>query len=174
MGVELGIALGELGADHLHQQRYQGLGFPLGHPGGGLVETEQAGSARHQAGQFHNPSGAGGQLGDKLVGVVAESEEADQVVSRPDLSPFAANTGRQSQGRRPEPSGQAPLQRHLHRLSHGEIGEQGGGLEGPSQAMPVAAMSGQPAHFGPVDLHSAVGGSQAAHPVHERGLATTD
>ena len=45
-------------------QRAERLGLPLGDAGGGLVEAEQAGVEREQAGQLDDAAGAGRQLGD--------------------------------------------------------------------------------------------------------------
>ncbi len=65
------------------------FGLPLRNAGGGLVEAEDPGVEREQAGQLDDPAGAGGEVADVAVGVAAEPEEVDELVRLRTARPLA-------------------------------------------------------------------------------------
>ena len=88
----------ELPAD-LDEQRAHRLGLALGDAGGRLVEAEHPGVEGQQAGQLDDAAGAGGQLGDGLVGVAAEAEEVDELGGLGPLGPLAPDGSRREERR---------------------------------------------------------------------------
>ncbi len=149
----------------------EGLGFALGDTSGGLIEAEELGVDGEQAGQFDDATGPGGQIADEAVGVAAETEEGDEFVGLGSLGPFDAPVEEEGAAdeRRPSPG----LERNLDGLAHGELGEQGGGLEGSPEPG-----SGPCGRRGGTDVvteqfDAAGRGHETADGVHERRLAGT-
>ena len=95
----------ELGLDP-GDERTERLGLALGHAGGGLVEADDPGLEREDAGQLADAAGAGGQRADEVVGEGAEAEVVDELVGPGQLLAVAASPGREP-GRAPRACGSA-------------------------------------------------------------------
>ena len=64
---------------HGDDERTEGLGLALRQPRRGLVEAEDLGVERQQAGQLDHPPGSGREVGDVVVPVAAQAEQVDEV-----------------------------------------------------------------------------------------------
>ena len=76
----------------------------------------------------------GRQLADLAVGVPAEPEQVDDVVRLGELRPLGTAGVREEQRRAGHAGPAATLERDLHGLAHGQVGEELRGLERPAEA----------------------------------------
>ena len=89
-----------------------------------------AGRDREHRRELDDAPGAGRELGDEPVGVAAEAEEVDELGGLGALRPLGARSTAGSQSSVPQNDvALARLERELHRLAHGQLGEQRRGLE---------------------------------------------
>ena len=124
-----------------------------------------------QAGEFDDAAGAGGEVGDEVVGVAAEPEVADDVVGqRSLLSASSEPLGEEHRG-----GGQtrpvAGLGCDLHGLSYGQVGEERRRLERASESDAGSLVWGQAGHVAAEEVHVSRRREVAADGVQERGLA---
>ena len=110
-------------------QRTERLGFALRDAGGRLVEADHARRDREHRRELDDAARAGRELGDEAVGVAAETEEVDELGG---LARACARSGRidgEPDERDPERRAVPRLERELHRLADGQLGEERRGLE---------------------------------------------
>ena len=108
---------------HPQDQRPERLRFALGDAGGGLVEADHPRRDREHRGELDDAPGAGRELGDVAVGVAAEAEEVDELAASACLARSGRIDGTHEQ-RAPERRAVPRLERELHGVAHGELGEQ--------------------------------------------------
>ena len=102
------------------------------------------GRDREHRRELHDAAGAGRELGDEAVGVAAEAEEVDELGGLRALDALGARSRAAATAVLPQNDvGGARFERELHRLAHGQLGEQRGGLERAAEAGPGAAVRGQ-------------------------------
>ena len=113
----------ELALDPL-DQRAERLGLALGDTRGRFVEADDARRDREHRRELDDAAGTGRELDDEAVGVAAEAEEVDELGRLGPLRALLGDRRRIEEQRSPERRRAARLERELHGLAHGELGEQ--------------------------------------------------
>ena len=120
------------------------LGLALRQPRGRLVEQHHARAERELPRELDQSAGAGRQRRRRLVGGVAEPERGEDVVGFGALARVrrVATAGRAASTAATRERSRA-FERDHHRLAHGEVVVEAGGLERAPESEPVTAVRGQ-------------------------------
>ncbi len=133
----------ELALDAL-DERTERLGLALGDTGRRLVEANDTRCDCEDGRELHDTARARRQLDDEAVGVAAQAEEVDELGRLGALRTFLGDRRGIEEQRTPERGCAPRLERELHGLAHGELGEQRCRLEGSADSGARSEVRGEP------------------------------